>query len=170
MSEKNARRKKTIVNVPVQMGMLVQTVTHWVSFVLLAFALLALWQFMLGGPDGTLMSCLEQTWKRHGAAFLVLIALLPVVIHDSMKLSHRIAGPIFRLHGAIRQLADGESIRPVKFRKKDYWHDVAEDFNRLADRFGALSLGGQATAEATADESEALAEEAEAKEAELLNA
>jgi nitrogen fixation/metabolism regulation signal transduction histidine kinase len=61
-----------------------------------------------------------------------------VFIVDSIKLSHRFAGPIFSLRRTIRAVAQGETPRPLKFRRRDFWHDLAEDYNAMLVRLGAL--------------------------------
>ena len=60
--------------------------------------------------------------------------LLPVFILDTIKLSHRFAGPIYRLRNTIRSLAQGEEFRPLKFREVDFWQSLAEDFNVMVAR------------------------------------
>jgi nitrogen fixation/metabolism regulation signal transduction histidine kinase len=57
---------------------------------------------------------------------------------DAIKLSHRFAGPIFSLRRAIRKVAEGEAPRKLKFRQLDFWQDLAEDYNAMLLRLGAL--------------------------------
>ena len=56
---------------------------------------------------------------------------LPIVFWDSIRFSHRIAGPIKRVANDLGRLADGEKVFPVKLRKNDFCHDLADNFNRL---------------------------------------
>jgi hypothetical protein len=49
-------------------------------------------------------------------------------------LSNRFVGPMYRLRGAIRDVARGKDIQPLKFRNDDFWQDVAGDFNDLLER------------------------------------
>ena len=65
---------------------------------------------------------------------LVMLCFLPAFIYDSVKLSHRFAGPIYKLRGVLKQMADGKDIEPMSFRKGDYWFNLAEDVNRIAER------------------------------------
>ena len=46
-------------------------------------------------------------------------------------MSNRFVGPMYRLRNTLRQLADGESVHPIKLREKDFWIDVADDVNRV---------------------------------------
>jgi hypothetical protein len=66
---------------------------------------------------------------------LVVIFLLPVFIVDTIKISHRFAGPIFNLRRAMRNVGNGESPRPIKFRQNDFWQGLADEYNALLRRF-----------------------------------
>ena len=61
--------------------------------------------------------------------------MLPVFIVDTIKLSHRFAGPIYRLRQTIR-IAGRRRARyqPMKFRDFDFWQGLAEDFNQMVER------------------------------------
>jgi hypothetical protein len=60
--------------------------------------------------------------------------MLPILILDVIRVSHRFVGPMHRLRRALEDLADGKNVPSVKFRKDDFWFDLAEDFNRAAAR------------------------------------
>jgi hypothetical protein len=60
--------------------------------------------------------------------------LLPMFVLDTIKLSHRFAGPIYRLRRTIQSVAAGEAPRHLKFRDFDFWQGLAEDYNKLIDR------------------------------------
>jgi len=72
-------------------------------------------------------------WKQFSPAILASVLLLPLVALDVVRFSHRFVGPLVRLRNDLKRLADGEEVRPVNFRKNDHWHDLAEQFNRVAN-------------------------------------
>ena len=72
-------------------------------------------------------------------AMIASIMLLPIVVVDSARFSNRFVGPIFRLRGAMKRLANGEKVEPFQFRKDDFWRDVPDDFNRIAERLQSAS-------------------------------
>jgi len=82
----------------------------------------------------TIQEHAQQVWWTHGPFLLVMFFLLPVFILDTIKLSHRFAGPIYRLRNTVRSLANGEEFRPLKFREVDFWQGLAEDFNVMVAR------------------------------------
>ena len=56
---------------------------------------------------------------------------LVVVFVGALYLSHRIAGPMFRLRKALDAMAAKGELQAVHFRKGDYFTEVAESFNKL---------------------------------------
>jgi hypothetical protein len=127
----DCRRRPRIVDRPLQLALLWKAIVQWLLFTTVAFGVLLAWSF-LGQPTG--QGHLQAIWDRHGVVFVVLAALLPVVVYDSFRFSHRLAGPMVRLRYTLHRLAKGEQVERLKFRRRDYWHDVADDFNVLLDR------------------------------------
>lgn len=59
-------------------------------------------------------------------------------------LSHRLGGPVFHLKKYMQEtIAGGTQPRAVTFRKKDFFHDLADQFNRFQEHFGILKRGGK---------------------------
>jgi len=46
-----------------------------------------------------------------------------------LVLSHRVAGPLYRMKEHLLETAAGRSPRPLKFREKDYFQELAEAYN-----------------------------------------
>ena len=63
-----------------------------------------------------------------------MVFLLPVFVMDTIKLSHRFAGPIFSLRREMREVADGKPPQKLQFRQGDFWHDLADDYNAMIAR------------------------------------
>jgi sensor histidine kinase YesM len=63
------------------------------------------------------------------ACYLVLSFLL------SLFISHRIAGPVYKLRLAFEQIRNGNVREAVRFRTKDHFVEVAEDFNSMMEHF-----------------------------------
>ena len=126
-------RKRTYIDPHVQGVLARRLIFHWAAFVVLA-VLIAFCMQILGNPLRTIREHAQQIWWVHGPFFLVLLALLPVFVRDSIKLSHRFAGPIYRLRTTIRTIAEGNPAPRLKFRDDDYWHGLADDFNTMVER------------------------------------
>ena len=69
-----------------------------------------------------------NAWPVIGG-FIILVGVLTLFV------THRIAGPIFRIKRGIRDIAEGRLSETIILRKKDEFHDVAEELNALAARF-----------------------------------
>jgi len=138
------RRTKHFIDSRVQGALARRIIVHWLMF-LAAAALVAFILQVLSNPFRSLAAHAQDMWWTHGPFLLVLAFLLPVFVVDSIKLSHRFAGPIYALGRALREVAQGEKPRKLKFRKRDFWHDLAEDYNALLVKFELLENEQKAT-------------------------
>ena len=126
-------RKKTYIDPKIQGALVRRLVIHWAALFLVATAVAFLLQ-LLSDPFRPLGEHFQQLWWMQGPFLLVFVLLLPVFIYDSIKLSHRFVGPVYRLRQTIRKIAKGESPPTLKFRDFDFWQDMAQDFNVMVDR------------------------------------
>lgn len=131
------RRTKHFIDSNVQGALSRRIIFHWLLFMLIA-SFVAFVVQLLANPFRPLSAHMQELWWAQGPFLLVMLFLLPVFIIDTIKLSHRFAGPIFSLRRAIREVAEGKSPRKLKFRRRDFWHDLAEDYNTMLSRLGAL--------------------------------
>jgi hypothetical protein len=53
---------------------------------------------------------------------------------DIVRMSNRFVGPVVRLRGALRELAENRPAQPLNFRDDDFWRELATDFNKAAAR------------------------------------
>ncbi len=63
---------------------------------------------------------------------LIMVALFPAFALDTIRFSNRFVGPIARLRRHMRELAAGEKVSSLAFRDNDFWADVADEFNTVA--------------------------------------
>jgi methyl-accepting chemotaxis protein len=72
------------------------------------------------------------------AGFFVLQVASLVVL--GILITHRIAGPMFRVHQYLEELAKGGEVKPLdKIRSRDEFHEFFESLSDLIDRFRARS-------------------------------
>ena len=69
---------------------------------------------------------------------LEMLVLVPVVVWLGIVLTHKVAGPLVRIHAALAQLSKGALNAPIKLRKGDLLSELAEAINRLAESQGKL--------------------------------
>lgn len=131
------RRTKHFIDSNVQGSLARRILFHWLAFLAVAFLVSFILQ-VLTNPFRPLTAHLRDLWWTHGPFLLVMVFLLPVFVLDTIKLSHRFAGPIFSLRRAIRDVAAGNPPRKLKFRRRDFWRELAEDYNAMLVRLDVL--------------------------------
>jgi methyl-accepting chemotaxis protein len=65
-----------------------------------------------------------------GAYQLVYVGIVFIVC---IFLTHKVAGPMFKLTNYLRRIAQGESPSSISFRDGDSFHEVAEEVNNAFD-------------------------------------
>lgn len=133
----NDQRKKQFVDAAVQGALCRRLVLHWCAFLLTGLACALLIQ-ALSDPFLPWSDHIQKAWRTQGPFLLVAICLIPIFVLDTVKLSHRFAGPLFRIRGQLRNAARGERAQPVTLRPGDFWQDFALEFNALLARLNAL--------------------------------
>ena len=131
------RRTKHFIDSNVQGALARRILLHWLVFLAVAFLVSFILQ-VLTNPFRPLAAHVQDLWWTHGPFLLVMVFLLPVFFVDTIKLSHRFAGPIFNLRRAIREIAAGNPPRKLKFRRRDFWQDLAVDYNAMLVQLGAV--------------------------------
>ena len=132
MNQKNRRRKLFVE--PRMQGLLVfKVILYWVNGFLTIGLLIAAWSVFMHMPK-TSTELFARMWDSVGPALIASIFLMPLIVMDCIRWSNRYAGPMVRLHESLTELADGESVAPLKFRKGDLWFEMAEQFNRISQR------------------------------------
>jgi hypothetical protein len=97
--------------------------------VVLANSLLA-WKMIEDGPGNLVQQALEML-NKHLAVWVCLFLLVPVLAWDAIRFTHRIVGPIVRFRRAVRDIARGEPVRPIKLRAGDFLSEFRDEFNDM---------------------------------------
>lgn len=131
------RRTKHYIDSPVQGALARRIIGHWLLFLAVGCIVAFLLQ-VLSNPFRPIGAHMRDLWWTHGPFLLVLAFLLPVFVVDTIKLSHRFAGPVYALKRSLRSLANGEKPRRLQFRKRDFWHELADDYNAVLAKLELL--------------------------------
>ncbi len=105
-------------------------------------------------PDQMFIQHVLDVYATHWPILAMMVLFLPFALNDAIKYSNRFTGPIYRLRCELQRFEDGERLRPFRFRKNDFWRDIAERFNKVTDRLNKLEdeLAEQQEAEAVTTE------------------
>jgi hypothetical protein len=124
-------RKKVWVD-EFQTRLFFRIVAYLVLFVVSLGNLLFIWRLLEEGR-GNPLAQFGRVLADFAPAFLCLAVLVPVVAWDTVRFSHRLVGPLFRVRQLMRSIADGEPVRPLKLREGDFLGDLSDDFNRMLE-------------------------------------
>lgn len=144
-------RKKLLVDRKVQGALVRQAALHWI-WTTLTFGMVIFFSRIgpawLTGAEGPTVG-----WWYHLSPYVIAsVALIPIIVFATIRFSNRFAGPMVRVRRALKKLANGEQPERLKFREGDFWSDLADDINRIAER------GQEAHLVSPAQESDAEAE------------
>jgi methyl-accepting chemotaxis protein len=90
----------------------------------------------------TFITTLQQSLQTGLIVISILaLSLLTLAGFQSFLFSRRIAGPIFALARHLEKCEESGRIEKIKLRKNDLFVDLAEKFNRFADRVGGAKGG-----------------------------
>jgi len=80
-----------------------------------------------------------NVWVDYLPLLICLTLFVPFAIVDLLRYTNRIVGPIFRLKSELKKMEDGKSVQEeLNFRANDFWHELADDFNQLAEQVHQL--------------------------------
>lgn len=137
------RRRRFLIDAPVQLGLL-RRLGLYAAYCLITATLLVFFWRLLGDGEVRPYQHLLSAVADASPLLAALLAILPFVAYDLLKLTNRFAGPVYRVRITLDRLARGETIRPVKFRDGDFWCELAPQLNVLAARLGQLQEAGTA--------------------------
>ena len=132
------RRRTFLINRPFQIKFSFY-VCSWIFGLSLVYPMIiySLFDFFLGkaakNPYGPALSEIEST-RTQIFYLLVLLQLLFLLITFlvSIFVSHRIAGPLYKLKLFMAKLRDGRT-ENLTFRTADHFQDLAQSYNEMAD-------------------------------------
>jgi hypothetical protein len=126
-------RRRLFVDRKLQGALVLRALTYWVwCFVGMTLMLLC-WRIVTG-PARIFYMHFDEMWFLYAPAVIAGVLLLPFILYDTVRITNRFVGPILRLRRSMRQLAQGERVEPIKFRKGDFWPEFADEFNAVLAR------------------------------------
>lgn len=133
-----SKRSRLLVDPSVQWSIAGRILMHWGFFLLCLVSIGAMVRILVAVGNQPF----SEAWRS--AAFSqiptlgVMFVLMPIFLRDTLKLSNRFAGPMFRLRTALKSLSGDEQTKPIKFRGGDFWQEAAEDFNEIVAKVDVL--------------------------------
>ena len=80
----------------------------------------------------------DQNHNMNVIFFIASVMVLLISIVGSLLLSHRVAGPIYRMTAHLKDISSKKELKEVKFRKGDFFMELQEAFNNFVKRTGEV--------------------------------
>lgn len=125
------KRKRIYVDRGVQGGIVTRLVVLWVGSTAVAAGVWFVMQFF-ADPTGGIDRYLESANQNITPLALAFAVTLPIAVLQLLRFTHCFAGPVVRLRRMMTELASGQEVPHLKFRDGDYWPELAEQFNLIA--------------------------------------
>ncbi len=130
MAKRKRSRKQFYVSRAIQGRLMTRMVVYWLLYHVFQWHALFLSEGLIGinGPKPVTTLYVEFFWNNL-PLFAVGTAILPIIMWDMLKMSHRVAGPFVRFERALRAMARGEKVDKIKLRKTDFVDEFLAVFN-----------------------------------------
>ena len=142
-----SQRTRILVDPKVQWSIAGRILSHWALLLVCLVSISAMVRIMVAAGDQPFAEAWRSAVMAQVPLLVVMLLLLPVFLRDTLKLSNRFAGPMYRLRTALRSLAEQEPTRPIKFRTGDFWLEAATDFNTVLEELESLKKENQSLRE-----------------------
>ena len=126
------RRKKSLVDRELQLGLASRLLIYWCATWLAVFAIPIMTQMFM--TDVSFPELANKMINDLWFPMIMSLFMLPIVARDCVRFSNRIAGPIWRLKQTLRDINDGRAVSMITLRKDDYCHEFADEVNRLVEK------------------------------------
>ena len=148
------KRTRLLIDPAVQWAMVRRVLVHWGLFLICLVSLGALVRILLEVGNEPF----SEVWRSAVVSQLpvigIMFVMMPLFLRDTMKLSNRFAGPMFRLRTSLKCLANGQPQSPIKFRNGDFWQETANDFNQVLGQLESLQAENETLRSQLADQQE----------------
>ena len=131
MANRRRSRKQVYVSRAIQGRLLVRLGAYFIAYHLFLWHILFVTQELPFGGSASFTERYAAFFEQHAILLVFMAAVLPILLWDVLKFSHRIAGPFVRFEQALRQMASGETIEPISLRKGDLVLEFLDVFNEF---------------------------------------
>lgn len=132
-----AQRKRYFIDPAVQAGLMKRLVVYIGASMIFLTLPLAFAKTVMH-PEIMFTEHVLTVYATHWPILLMMVAFLPFALNDAVRFSNRFAGPIYRLRCELKRFENSQPMNRIKFRKRDFWHDLAESMNRVSTRISEL--------------------------------
>ena len=133
-----SKRTRFLVDPKVQWSIAARVFGHWSIFLMCLICINVCVRVFAAVINEPFWEAFQSAIVAQAPIVMVMFVLLPVFLRDTLVMSNRFAGPMYRLRTALAALAAGQSISAIKFRTGDFWLTAADDFNVVLVQLNSL--------------------------------
>jgi len=132
------KRSKILINRPFQLKMSF-ILSTWVVVLALIYPLVIFYAFdqftqsLLDSSPEVMALINARRQELLISVSILYVAFALIIFFMTLFVSHRIAGPIFKLKRALEQAINGDYSDKIRFRKYDYFTELADTYNELME-------------------------------------
>lgn len=126
------KRQHYLINRSFQLRTVAELLVLCVCAMLLA-VVTCTWALYFDVETDTDRSVQISTIMRHWLVILYVAGIV-IVVYSGIALSHRTAGPMYRITQILDRIERGDLGARVKLREKDFWQEVASALNQAMDK------------------------------------
>lgn len=130
-------RKSLFVNRDIQGRLLARTAMYWMLYHGVLWMAMFLFRYAehrgavaAGALPRTFSDLYGQFVREQFSMWVCAVAILPIVLWDLLKFSHRVVGPLVRFQRTIESLTAGNNVTEVRLRDGDLLFDLQTTFNQ----------------------------------------
>lgn len=147
-------RKRMFVNREIQGRLLARTSLYWVLYHAVLWMAMFFYRYaehrgaiMAGAEPRSFADLYGQFVREHHAMWFCAFAILPIVLWDLLKFSHRVVGPLVRFQRTLESLTAGETVQDVRLRNGDLLFDLQTTFNQYLASLRTLQTNNELVAQ-----------------------
>lgn len=126
-------RLKKIINWTVQGPIVTRLMVHFLAYnVATLFLLLVVYgvkSSLAVIADGPVNATPATFWQQASPVIVCMLVMMPFMVWDLMKLTNRIAGPLYRFEKLLKEFKQTGKLRPAVLRQGDLLTDYQHEFN-----------------------------------------
>ena len=129
-------RKRLFVNREIQGRLLARTTLYWVLYHAVLWMAMFFYRYsehrgavLAGATPRSFADLYGQFLRENSSLWLCAFAILPIVLWDLLKFSHRVVGPLVRFQRTLEGLTAGQAVPEVRLRQGDLLFDLQTTFN-----------------------------------------
>lgn len=130
-------RKRLFVNPAIQGRLMARTAFYWVLYHAVLWMAMFVYRYtehrgalQMGAAPRSFTDLYGQFVRENFSLWICAFAILPIVLWDLLRFSHRVVGPLVRFQRTVEGLTVGERVEEVRLRNGDLLVELQTSFNQ----------------------------------------